>query len=190
MRRHRRRRRGAGVRIIPTSRHTPNDGLLLIYEVRYHTDFRGLRRMASRQQVLTELARHIVRLSPDRIIRVAVDGVDGAGKTTFANELADAICPLRRSVIRASVDGFHNPRAIRYERGRHSPDGYFENSYNYAALKQYLLDPLSPGGCRRYRAAVFDHVTDRPVSFDEREALPASILLFDGIFLQDRKSVV
>jgi uridine kinase len=75
--------------------------------------------MTRRQQVLTELAHQIVRLSPDWIIRVAIDGVDGAGKTTFANELGDAIRPLRRSVIRASVDGFHNPRAVRYERGRH-----------------------------------------------------------------------
>jgi pantothenate kinase len=88
----------------------------------------GLRRMASRQYVLIELARHIVRLSPDRITRVAVDGVDGAGKITFANELADAIRALRRSVIRASVDGFHHPRAVRYERGRYSPEGYFEDS--------------------------------------------------------------
>jgi uridine kinase len=73
--------------------------------------------------------------------------------------------------------------AVRYERSRYCPEGYFENSYNYAALKQYLLEPLSPGGCRRYRPAVFDHVTDMPVSLDEREALPSSILLFDGIFL-------
>jgi uridine kinase len=49
--------------------------------------------MTGRQQVLTELAYHIVRLSPDRIIRVAVDGVDGAGRTTFANERADVIPP-------------------------------------------------------------------------------------------------
>jgi uridine kinase len=139
--------------------------------------------MVDRQQVLTGLAHQIVRLSPDRIIRLAVDGVDGAGKTTFANELADAIRRLRRPVIRASVDGFHNPRAVRYERGRYSPEGYFENSYNYAALKQYLLDPLSPGGSQRYRGAVFDHVTDMAISPNERQALPSSILIFDGIFL-------
>jgi len=54
--------------------------------------------------------------------------LSGAGKTTFANELADAIRPLRRSVMRASVDGLHNPGAVRYESGRHSPEGYFENS--------------------------------------------------------------
>jgi uridine kinase len=129
------------------------------------------------------VAHHIVSLSPERIVRVAIDGVDGAGKTTFADQFADAIRALQRPVIRASVDGFHNPRTLRYRRGRSSPEGYFEDSYNYAAVKACLLDPLSPGGSRRYRAAVFDHVTDMAVSVPEREASPSSILLFDGIFL-------
>ena len=100
--------------------------------------------MTERRQVLNVVARHVVRLSPERIVRVAIDGVDGAGKTTFANELADVIRTLERPVIQASVDGFHNPKAVRYRRGRSSPKGYFEDSYNYAALKACLLDPLTP----------------------------------------------
>jgi uridine kinase len=42
---------------------------------------------------------------------VAIDGVDSAGKTTFADEFAFTL-------VRASVDGFNNSRAIRYRRGR------------------------------------------------------------------------
>jgi uridine kinase len=139
--------------------------------------------LMERRRLLSVIVERIARLSPDRVARVAIDGVDGAGKTTFADELADILRMLPRDVIRASVDGFHNPRALRYRRGRSSPEGYFEDSYNYAALKKHLLDPLSPGGSRRYRAVVFDHVTDTPVSIPEREAPAASILLFDGIFL-------
>ena len=139
--------------------------------------------LIERQRVLNVVARQIVRLSPERIVRVAIDGVDGAGKTTFSNELADVIRTLGRPVIQASVDGFHNPRAVRYRRGRSSPEGYFEDSYDYAAVKACLLDPLSPGASRRYRTAVFDHVTDAPVSVPERQAPSSSILLFDGIFL-------
>lgn len=139
--------------------------------------------MAERRRLLSVIAERIARLSPDRVARVAIDGVDGAGKSTFADELADILRMLPRDVIRASVDGFHNPRALRYRRGRSSPEGYFEDSYNYAALKKHLLDPLSPGGSRRYRAAVFDLVTDTPVSIPEQEAPGSSILLFDGIFL-------
>jgi uridine kinase len=101
----------------------------------------------------------------------------------FADELAQILRAADRPVIRASVDGFHHPKSERYRRGRNSPEGYFEDSYNYAALETVLLEPLSPGGSGRYRAAVFDHVTDMPVSAPERVAAPASILVFDGIFL-------
>ena len=139
--------------------------------------------MDQRKHLLTELAHRVVLVSPDRTIRVAIDGADGAGKTTFADELGSSVSALGRPVIRASVDGFHNPKTVRYRRGRHSSRGFFEDSYNYAALKKYLLDPLSPGGCQRYRQAFFDHVTDDTSPIVEIEALPSSILLIDGIFL-------
>jgi len=139
--------------------------------------------MSQRADLLTAIARMATALAPDRMVRVAIDGVDGAGKTTFANELAEVVGGLGRPVIRASVDGFHNPRVVRYAQGKQSAIGFFENSYNYALLKQYLLNPLSPGGDRRYCVAAFNHVTDLPVPLVEQEALPTSILLFDGIFL-------
>jgi uridine kinase len=114
---------------------------------------------------------------------VGIDGVDGAGKTTFANEVAKELGLLGRTVIRASVDGFHNPKMIRYQRGRTSPEGFFRDSYNYAALKRLLLDPLSPDGSGRYRLAVFDFLMDKPISADEAQAYPGAVLVFDGIFL-------
>jgi uridine kinase len=136
-----------------------------------------------RRRLVTELASELVGILPGRILRIAIGGVDGAGKTTFGNELASCIRALQRPVIRATVDGFHNPRAVRYERGKHSPIGFFEDSFNYAAFRRFLLDPLSPGGSGRYRTAVFDHVTDTPLAPIEREASPSSILVIDGIFL-------
>ena len=134
-------------------------------------------RMSQRVQLLEIVADRILRLPSDRTARVGIDGVDGAGKTMFADELAQILRAADRPVIRASVDGFHHPKSERYRRGRGSPEGYFEDSYNYAALETVLLDPLSPGGSGRYRAAVFDHVTDMPVSAPERVAAPASILV-------------
>ena len=139
--------------------------------------------MFPRTDLLATVARMAAELAPDRIVRFAMDGVDGAGKTSFANELADVLCDFGRPVIRASVDSFHNPRAVRYARGRQSPIGFYEDSYNYALLKRYLLDPLSPGGSGRYCIAAFDHVTDSAVPLVGRTALPNSILLLDGIFL-------
>ena len=47
-----------------------------------------------------------------------------------------------------------------------------------------LLDPLGPAGDRRYRTAVFDHRSDRPVAAPVERAPRSALLLFDGVFLQ------
>lgn len=129
------------------------------------------------------LAERIARVVRPHPVRVAIDGVDGVGKTTFADELAGAVSIHGRQVIRATVDGFHNPRRIRYRLGRNSPEGYFRDSYDYAALVAELLDPLGPGGMRRYRRSVFDYRTDSDTLTPFETADENAILLFDGIFL-------
>lgn len=116
-------------------------------------------------------------------LRLAIDGVDGAGKSIFGDELAVLLAHGGRRIIRASVDSFHNPKAIRYRRGRSSPEGFFRDSYNYAQLQTLLLDPLSPDGSGCYRTAAFDHRSDAPLSVPEAQTAPGDILVFDGIFL-------
>jgi uridine kinase len=133
--------------------------------------------------LLCTIADAIVCLPADQVVRVGIDGVDGAGKSMFGDELAQLLMAAGRRVIRASVDGFHNPKAIRYRLGRHSPEGYFRDSYNYEQLKALLLDPLSRGGNGRYRTAAFDHRTDQPVTLPQAQAARGDILVFDGIFL-------
>ncbi|HEX5110393.1 MAG TPA: hypothetical protein VFV95_18210 [Vicinamibacterales bacterium] len=131
-------------------------------------------------ETVAERIAGIVRAHP---VRVAIDGVDGVGKTTMANELVD---PLKRrglSVIRASIDGFHNPRSVRYQRGRSSPVGYFRDSFDHEALTASLLSPLGPGGSLCYRRAVFNYRTDSKVEAASELATPKAILLFDGVFL-------
>src|SRR5678815_3394214 len=112
-------------------------------------------------EILTERVVGAVCQHP---VRVAIDGEDGVGKTTLANELADAVSNYQRTVIRASVDGFHNPRSIRYRLGRTSPRGYFQDSFNYSALANVLLIPLGPSGTLRYRRAVFNYRIDSGVT--------------------------
>ncbi|MCE7934741.1 MAG: uridine kinase [Chlorobi bacterium CHB2] len=136
-----------------------------------------------RTELLCDVATQILAAATPSITRVAIDGVDGVGKTMFADELAVMLKRLDQTVIRASVDAFHNPRAVRYQRGRTSPEGFFLDSYNYPLLQETLLDPLSPGGTGCFRRGMFDHRTDSSAPLPEEIALPRSFLLFDGIFL-------
>ena len=137
-----------------------------------------------RATLLAELADRILRVRAPHPTRVAVDGVDAAGKTTLADELRAAIEAAGRPSIRASVDDFHRPAAARYSRGRLSAEAYYHDSFDYATLRTVLLDPLGPAGARRYRRRVFDHRRDRPAEAPLETAARDSVLLFDGIFLQ------
>ena len=86
-------------------------------------------------------------------------------------------------MIQASVDGFHNPREIRYRQGRGSPRGYYQDSFNYGAIAAEVLRPLGPGGNLRYRSACFDFRTDSEVRAPVKTSCADDILLFDGVFL-------
>lgn len=116
-------------------------------------------------------------------VRVAFDGVDTAGKTTIANELAPLIIKRGRPVIRASIDGFHRPRAERRLRGAESPEGYYLDAFNYPALIGQLLKPLGVAGDLKYRVAVFDFKADAEVDTPVVRAEANAVLLFDGVFL-------
>lgn len=114
---------------------------------------------------------------------MAIDGPDAAGKTVLADELATALRPSGREVIRASIDGFHRPRSRRYRLGSASARGYYEDSFDHDALRRVLLDPLGPGGDRCYRRAVFDFRADEAADEPVRLADEDAVLLFDGVFL-------
>ena len=83
----------------------------------------------SRLSVVEELAARISALSLRA--RVGVDGVDVAGKTTLADELAGRL----PGAARLSADDFLRPPVERYRRGRESPSGYYEDSFDHAGLR-------------------------------------------------------
>jgi uridine kinase len=136
-----------------------------------------------RQQALNQLADLICTVERPHPLRVAIDGVDASGKTTLADELVPLIENHGRPVIRASVDGFHYPRVVRYQRGADSPEGYYRDSFDDAAILRELLIPLGPGGNGKYCRAVFDFRVDAPAPETRCIAPQSAILLFDGVFL-------
>src|SRR5262245_12668854 len=136
-----------------------------------------------RQKLIEEITSRILAITLPHPVRVAIDGVDAAGKTILADEIAQMAEASGRAVIRASIDGFHNPSSIRHSRGDTSPEGYFHDSFNCAALIEVLLRPLGPGGSLQFRRTVFDFRKDEIVETSREEARKDAILIFDGVFL-------
>jgi uridine kinase len=105
---------------------------------------------------VAELADQIEAVRRPHSVRVAIDGIDAAGKTTLGDELASVLRRRGREVVRVSIDRFHRPPAERYRRGELSPEGYYRDSFDYAALRETIRGAPSS---------------------------QSSILLVDGVFL-------
>ena len=136
-----------------------------------------------KKDALDALAAEIVALYAGGRVVVAVDGMDGAGKTHFANDLAVALTATGRSVFRASIDDFHRSQAERHARGADSADGYYRDSFDYSTFRRVLLEPFRMGGSTAFVTASFDHVRDLPVQSKWRTGPKDAMLVLDGIFL-------
>jgi uridine kinase len=121
-----------------------------------------------------------------RII-LAVDGLDGSGKTVFADGLAAVFAEDGSTVFRASIDDFHRPRADRYARGRDDPDGFYLDSFDYATFRRVLIDPFRDGAqtsaATGFQLAAFDVRRDAPVEARWVTGPADAVLIVDGIFL-------
>jgi uridine kinase len=131
-----------------------------------------------REESLQRAADAVAGLPGDRSVLVAIDGLDGAGKTTFADALAGR---LTRPAVRASADDFLQPAVRRYRLGRESPEGFYRDSVDLEALDALLLAPFAAG--EPFRRAAFDVVRDVPARAPLEHAPPGAALLLDGLFL-------
>ncbi len=136
-----------------------------------------------RKKIINEIASIINQIDLPHPIKVAIDGSGASGKTTFANELVEPLEKLGRTVIRSTIDGFHNPPEIRRRQGKLSPKGYLEDSYNYPMLKKHLLEPLGPNGNLNFKESVYNFRINQPTNVETKIAPKNSILIFEGIFL-------
>ena len=137
---------------------------------------------STRQALLEMVAARVPKHTRDGVC-VGIDGVDGAGKSVFADQLGGVLRASGRSVVRISADDFHCSRAVRHRRGRYSPEGFWLDSYDIAALRARVLTPLGPGGSLRYQPACHDLVGDQHLDPPVQCAEPGAVLVLDGLFL-------
>ena len=147
--------------------------------------------MMKREKLLAYIVDEIVRRKDEsKPFKVAIDGRGGSGKSVLAGELATALRSRDKSleILRPSVDGFHHPQEHRYRQGEYSAVGYYEDAYDYEAVIDCLLAPLSGGAfpvwCRQVSRDLRTDLPDDspPISVNAR-----SVLLFEGLFLFRRE---
>lgn len=114
---------------------------------------------------------------------IGIDGVDGSGKTTFADELAQLLDECGIEVIRISLDDYLNPQSKRYAQGRSSAKGFFEDSYDYQRFSAEVLEPLARDGSGRYRTAAYDLSSESEVKSPWLYASEDAVVIVDGLFL-------
>jgi uridine kinase len=101
--------------------------------------------MAPRHLVIEELGDALAAVhAADRLTRIGIDGVDGAGKTRLAEELAQELTACGRPALRVSLDQFERPPVERYARGELSPEGYYLDAFDVERFQAHLLSVGGP----------------------------------------------
>jgi len=115
-------------------------------------------------------------------MRIGIDGITASGKSTFAKELYERLSLSGRRCNLTTLDGFHNPKSVRYQKGRESAQGYYLDAYNYEQVLKNLLLPLGPQGNLQYRTKTHDLKTDEAIEMPFISANLDEILIVDGSF--------
>ncbi len=136
-----------------------------------------------RTDLVDALALRIHGLGRHRL-RVAIDGLTAAGKTSFGHELAAALRELGRPTLRACLDDFKHPwrHAREFGYDRLSGEGYYRNAYDFAAIRNLLLCPAGPDGSGQVVLCAHDPLTGEDHRLTTVEAPPDAVLVVDSVF--------
>jgi uridine kinase len=136
-----------------------------------------------RKDTINALADEILHNYGHGRVIVAIDGIDGSGKTEFADDLAEALRDKGHAAFRACIDDFHKPRAERYLLGRDSAEGYYRDSFDYSVFRRVLVEPFRLGGSAGFVTAAFDVKRDAKIDPKWVTGPEDAVLIVDGVFL-------
>lgn len=119
----------------------------------------------------------------DTPIRVAINGIEGTGKTTFAMKFHNFLNQEKIfDPVHVSIDGFHFNKQHRYQQGRDSAKGYYEDCYDEKSFVEKVL-LFSQTNPFQYIPATHDLETDEYLNLSPIEISSNSVLITDGAYL-------
>jgi hypothetical protein len=144
----------------------------------------------SPDQLASVLANHLTGIAGPgtgaSVLRVAVDGPPAADPAGLADALVGPLRLRGRPALRVSARWFLRPASVRFERGHTDPGALREDWLDAGALRREVLDPLGPGGSRRYLPTLWDPDLDRATRAGYAQAPAGAVLLLDGALLLGR----
>ena len=123
---------------------------------------------------------------PGRRALLGIAGAPGAGKSTFARDLADRLSADGVTVALVPMDGFHLPQAELVARGLRDAMGRIDtfDADGYLALLRSLRDHAD----RTVAAPDFDRTVEEPVPDGIRVEPDVELVVTEGNYLLDDAS--
>lgn len=132
-------------------------------------------------RVTTEIMKRLN--SPDREgkpLIVAIDGLGGAGKTTFVNDLANTLKKVSTINV-LHMDDYIVEREKRYNTGYDEWFEYYYLQWDVACIKNFL--EKVQGNAQELTLPFYNRTTNTVVNI-KKVFEPNSMLLIEGVFLQ------
>jgi uridine kinase len=126
----------------------------------------------TRARVVDRVAAAIDAIGSSRL-RVAIDGLTAAGKTSFGHELAGALVERGRQALRACLDDFKRPWSEAHLYDRTSGEGYYRNAFDLES---------APGADGVVALCSIDPLTQLDHSTAKTLMSANGVLIVDGTF--------
>jgi HAD superfamily hydrolase (TIGR01549 family) len=137
------------------------------------------RRLPVFERILNDVKRKKLK---DKAFVIGINGIDGSGKTKFAESLEKFLISRNYETQAIHLDDFHNPRALRYA-GEDQVENYYNRSFNISLVIEKLLAPLHRKSTISTKLTLLDWRTDKYDIEREYRFNQNTIVIFEGVFL-------
>ena len=137
------------------------------------------RRLPIFQRIILDIEQ---KKQKDKAFVIGISGIDGAGKTHFAESLEIYLKAKGHQAQLIHLDDFHNPKAIRYA-GKDQADNYYNKSFNIQLIIDKLLAPVKNKGELSLMLKTLNWETDKYENERKYNATQNTIVIVEGVFL-------